>query len=58
MDAAGLGNGSFVEYTGAILDEDPGLSESIYSGTGLSLPDDAQTGQGAHGSHRVFVGCL
>ena len=41
MDAASLGNGSFVEHTGVILDEDPGLSESIYSGTGLSLSDDA-----------------
>ena len=58
MDAASLGNGSFVEHTGVILDEEPGLSESIYSGTGLSLSDDAQNGQGAHGDNRVLVGCF
>lgn len=30
----------------------------MYSGTGLSLSDDAQNGQGAHGDNRVLVGCF
>lgn len=53
MGGASLDNRSFVEHTGAILDEDPGLSEFVYFGTGLPLLADAQASQRTHGGGMV-----
>ena len=54
MGDASLGNGSFVEHTGVILDEDPGLSEFVYFRPRLPMVADAETGQRAYGGGMVF----